>query len=522
MIAETIEAYPDREAIEWGLRYVPGGRVEQVSAMPWATLYVLRNDQEAAYLKILPAQAATAVAAAAAIAGLFPDQVPEVMALAPDRGWLLARDHAGRTLDYDDDDEDEDLITLVGTYGRMQAATRDAGILRTLRSIETATLLDRLLAFLSPTAKSSSARDLDEVQGPVSADYFLGRELAAQYHRLLSRRSALLASFIEGVTALPTTLNHGDLRPPNAAITAAGDCVIFDWDDAIAGPAGLSLHGLFSGCTTPAILLSDSAVARAAAASGEGRRLHAYIDTLVAAGYAGRATLERHLPAAICCGMIQFILDFGRFAGEVGRSDVRHTMRRRLSSLLDLCDWLASRDRSVALELAEDYVAQGQGHRGQRLLQDQVARFPDDIAALARFSAICIECDDLDLAAEGYGEALERAPDGPELLAGLARVRMRQLQLDESEDRLLRALESRAACRRCTSPLKRPPPAPLQPRRSPWVRSCSTPMASSRSTTPSPSTWCIDSRPSSWRATSPTAMTPSTLTRFAWETSASC
>lgn len=439
MIEATVESDIDREAIEWALAHLPGGRAEPVSTMPWARLYVLRNELQSLYLKILPQQTSTSVKGSAAIAGRFPAQLPEVVALEPARGWLLSRDHAGRTLGYDS--ENDDLIALVGTYARLQAAAaRDSGLLQSLRAIDTATLLPRLLAFLEPAAETGAASDLDESRGAVVAEYFLGRKAAGRYHRLLSRRLPLLAAHLEGVEALPPTLNHGDLRPPNAAITANGDCVLFDWDDALTGPAGLSLHGLFSGCTRPAILLSGSAVAQAAASTPAGQRIRAYVDALAEAGYAGRSMLERHLPAAICCGMIQFILDFGRFSGETGRRDVGGTMRSRLSDLLDLCDWLGSRDRVTAMELVEDYVAHGDGHRGQRMLQDLVARFPEDHGALARFAWVCADSGDLDLAAEGFGEALEKSPDDPNLLAGMARVHLRRLELEESENRLVRAL----------------------------------------------------------------------------------
>ena len=430
------DSIPETAAIAWALGQLPSARVQAVSAMPWAKLFALEHDGGNAYLKLVPPREAASLERAAAIAQRFGQQVPPVLALDAARGWLLSRDHGARPLDYDSDDED--ILALTRAYARLQAdAAGDSDLLASLPQFDRASLLDRLMAFLAP---ASTTHDLDEVVGPIRAEYFLGVEAAERYHRLLRRRLPLLAAHIAAAPALPQTLEHGDMRPPNAAIDAAGKCVIIDWDDAIAGPAGLSMHGLFSGCTLPTLLLSGSEIARAASQTSDGQRIHTYVDTLAEAGYADSATLEKALPAWICCGMIQFILNFARFPGDEGRLDVRQTMSNRLSDLLDLCDWLASRDRTVALELAEDYVVQGEGRRGQRLLQDQVARNPDDVTALARFASICCERNDLDLAAEAWTEALQRAPDDASLHAGLARVHMRKLDFDESERSLTKAL----------------------------------------------------------------------------------
>ena len=257
-------AYSD--AIEWALALVSAEQVERISEMPWATLYRVQGARGAAYLKIVPPAQAGLLATAAAIATAFPSQVPAVIGLNAERGWLLSRDHAARTLDYEA--EDEDLLAVVTTYARLQArAATDPGLLGQLPVIDTAALLPCLLAFLEPTAAGTpSDTNLDERLGPVRADYFLGAESAARYQRLLRRRLPLIDSHIARARDLPPTLNHGDLRPPNAAIDEAGGCTLIDWDDAVVGPAGLSLHGLFSGCTLPTILLSDSPVARAAAA----------------------------------------------------------------------------------------------------------------------------------------------------------------------------------------------------------------------------------------------------------------
>jgi tetratricopeptide (TPR) repeat protein len=348
---------------------------------------------------------------------------------------LLSQPHGGTTLDYDA--TDEQLMALITTDARLQAqAARLPDLLAGLPASTLATLPARLLAFLAADSDAAQAdHNLDDIDppGPVQAAYFLGGQAAARYARLLATRMPLIAAHIAAAAELPPTLSHGDLRPLNAAVLPGGQIKLIDWGDATVAPAGWSLHGLFHGCTLASVLMSpNSAVAQRLAERPDAQRLAAYVKTLADAGYADRATLQRAVPAAMCAGMMEFMLTFARFPGQANRRDVGATLTARLSDLLDLADWLASKDPERARAFAQDYAAQGEARRGRRLLQDQVAKNPDDVAALSRFAQASLLAGDFEVAGEAFEEALPRAVGRADLHAGLADARTAQLRLDDA------------------------------------------------------------------------------------------
>ena len=81
----------------------------------------------------------------------------------------------------------------------------------------------------------------------------LGDSQASRYHELFTARRTLLEKSIRRAGVLPLTVNHCDLRPQNTAFSKDGTCLIFDWDEVVAGPAGLSLHNSFGGCCVPSL-----------------------------------------------------------------------------------------------------------------------------------------------------------------------------------------------------------------------------------------------------------------------------
>ncbi len=425
----------DSDALEWARGAFPYDKVELVTAAAWATTYRLVKGKKSAYLKVLPARNAGVAARTQSLAQRFKSHLPRVMACEAGSGWLLSADHGGYTLDYDS--ADADLRLMIESYARLQAkAAHDSSLLAAVPKIDITSLPQRLLDFLAPSPGKPAA------QGPVQADYFLGADGAAHALRLLQGCKPLLDDYLRAAAELPPTLNHGDLRPPNAAIISDGACVLMDWDDVIAGPAGLSLHGMFDGCVRPIILLSGSAAARAAGRTPAGLSIKAYVNTLVANGYASRATLQRALPASICAGMIQFILNFGTFPGEGNREAVQSTVQDRISDLLDLCDLLATRAPGQALTRAAVYEAGGDWRRALALLQDQVARNPRDVPLLLRMAEAARQEVESELAEQLLREAVRVSPRNvaARSLALLAQLLLERLDLVQAGRVFKRAL----------------------------------------------------------------------------------
>jgi tetratricopeptide (TPR) repeat protein len=425
----------DGPALAWAHGAFSFNTAEPVTDEPWARTYRLNGHAATAYLKILPPVQAHVLKPIAALTHHFEGQLPRLIAVDAARGWALSAEHGARGLTYDSDEAD--LLNLARSYGRLQAQiARTPALFDGLPHADIGSLLAQLWAFLASPAGANEGSG-----GPVGAAYFLGDEAAARYHRLLLRRSALLERHLAAAAGLPPTINHGDLRPPNAAVAQDGHCTILDWDDAIVGPAGMSLHGLFSGCSLLAILLSGSAAAQAAAATPNGVRIAAYIDALVEGGYADAAALRRCLPATACAGEIQFLLNFAKFPGENGRGGVRGTMKSRFSDLLNLCDLLAARDEHTNLEYAQDYADRGEYQRAQQLLQNHLARHPDDADAWARLGIMMRRLGKLQDAEEALRDAIERSPHTAAWQAELGGVLMERLDIDESKRRLQLAIE---------------------------------------------------------------------------------
>jgi Ser/Thr protein kinase RdoA (MazF antagonist) len=415
-------AATDRRAVEWAVERLDADEVETVTESGWASTYRLTGSDGTGYLKVVPPVQRASIRHMLAVAEAFPAHVPTVIAARADEGWLLTADHGGEPPDFDE--SDDDLLAVLRRYATIEAQSAGSPrLLAALERIDTTLVLDELLDFLSP----ASARPDTDAAGAgarVQADYFIGAADARRYASLLQARAGLLRAHLAGCADLPPTLSHGDLHRWNVAIRPDGDVVLFDWDEAAVGPAGLSLHGLFMGCASATLVLDRIARAQAPADSPDARALMAYVETLAEHGYATTERLLALLPGALCAGQIRFISRFGRYPGENDRADAGDTLRAKLSDLLDLCDWLASRDDRTAIASADDYEQRQEWPRAYRLVQDRLARAPEDLVLLNRFAALAYRLGDAATANEAYQASIDIDPDQPDALTGLARARL--------------------------------------------------------------------------------------------------
>lgn len=182
----------------------------------------------------------------AAVAAIAPSLVPDVLAVEPDRGWLLM----GPLPECEDDPPDAVLRTVAAGLARAQFASLDA----------------RAALLAAGCPDRSSERTWVQFRAIVET----ARETAglddAAYAELVRALPRIERSFAEFAGAgLPQTLVHGDLHPGNIAwaepssaeppSAEPGRPTIFDWSDtALADPfldaAHLSRHAL--GGTGPA------------------------------------------------------------------------------------------------------------------------------------------------------------------------------------------------------------------------------------------------------------------------------
>jgi tetratricopeptide (TPR) repeat protein len=414
----------DTDAIAWARAQFPANAVEIVSQNNWAMTVCLHADATAAYLKILPPSQYDQIRRYAGLAERFPETAPRLLASAPERGWLLLADHGGELLD----GEPSDLVAVAATLASVQQrAAADSPFLATLQAVDLAGALPQLLDFLDRPAEQTGAA------------HFLGPDAARRYMRLLGIHTDLIAKLVARADRLPMTLLHGDLHHGNAARHPDGHLVLFDWDEMAAGPAGLCLHGLLSGCAMGVALLHRMATGALAPPNEVGAVLTAYVETLAVSGYATRAELLDALPGALCAGQMRFIASFGRYPGDNELPAAADTLTARLEDLLDLCDWLASKqDQRVELTV-KTYEAQQEWSRALRLTQDLLAHAPTDTALLRRYARLCERLGQRASAEEAWQELLRFVAQDQEALTHAAQLHLDRLDLGGCEQHLAQA-----------------------------------------------------------------------------------
>jgi ectoine hydroxylase-related dioxygenase (phytanoyl-CoA dioxygenase family) len=411
------------EISDWLSRHIQVDEVRLVSDHPWAKTYRVRSGSDVYYLKSLPAGQRAALEAMPVLAAHFSTHVPEVVAYDAAVGLLLLRDHEGTAAS----NEEPTRVSLLRMYASMQASARHIPeLLRQLPAANLTDVCERFQEFLNPDFVGSER---------VGAVHFLDRERAHHYCDRISLRAPLLRQLILQAIHLPQTINHGDLRLQNVATRSDGSLVIFDWDEATAGPAGMSLHNFFSGCSVPARLLGCK---NEPSPVSERQRdlLKQYIDTLIEFGYSSRDSLEQALPGSICAGVMEYLLSYGKFpmADAGDREQVAKIMVRRLDDLLTLCDELALASRETVVRCLDDYEEADCPERARYLLDRFLSTSSPDAELQLRLGQVLNYLGDSDAALRTCQQALEADPQHAELRCLFGRLLVERLQLDEAVD----------------------------------------------------------------------------------------
>jgi ectoine hydroxylase-related dioxygenase (phytanoyl-CoA dioxygenase family) len=402
---------------------------------PWARTYKITNRQTTRFLKLLPSVQRGALAAMPKLWELFPNTVPRVLMVDAANGLILMEDHGGEG--HQGKGSVEVQQRTLATYAKIQATVaKQTDLVEMLPAIQLNEQVPALLAFLNPNPSEAS------VHTPAHAKDFFDVEKCQYYYELFAARAEKLSQLIDAAKCLPPSINHCDLRPSNVATRKNGDLVIYDWDEAVAGPAGLSLHNSFSGCSVPCeILLSPDKALLSEFATAR-MMLETYMRTLVAEGYCDRETLIRGLPGAICAGVIQFVTSFARFAppDDQYREDIRYNLRKRLNDLLELADLLQSDSRETALQLVEDYEKRERPEHACRVLRCHVERDPGDMEAIAQLTTLLDKADD-DEVAPTFKRLLTLHPESAGLHRFYGMWLLEDLNLEAARDHLRLAIQ---------------------------------------------------------------------------------
>lgn len=206
---------------------VPVGRPEQRKHWSLSAVLRQRTDAGEVYFKAVTAHFIAEPRITAAVAELFPDLTPQVLALEPKRGWLLLEPFRGAEL------SEGPLETQGETLRRFGALQLGSAMHRE--------------RFLGAGCADRGLHKLKEaVPGLLRESLELERLSPDERGRLLALEPFLLEK-VDALAAcgLPETLLHGDLHFGNVA-AEEGDITIFDWTDACWGhpffDAALQFH----------------------------------------------------------------------------------------------------------------------------------------------------------------------------------------------------------------------------------------------------------------------------------------
>lgn len=407
---------------------------------PWARTYRLNTCDGQRFLKDLPPIQASALAAMPLLSEQFPNVVPQTAAVEPARGLLLLEDHGGT--DMGRRPSTEQKLQILQTYAGIQVEAKSSDeLIAVLPRVELNKLVPQLLTFLDPNGKGPA--DF----GPALAKHFFDSDRCQYYHQLFESRADRLSALIAASDRLPVTVNHCDLRAGNIAVREDGELVIYDWDEAVAGPAGMSLHNFFSGCAIPSeMLLHPSTVGRNVR-SQDRKLLGGYLRTLASQGYAEPEALNAGIPGAICAGVIQYLLSYARFLPVVEsyREDIADILRRRLNDLLSLGDLLHTESSRETVDLCEDYWNRDRGDRACDLMAMYTRTRPFDLDMHLRYAEDLQRADEIEETDMVYQDLVKQFPEEPRVARDYGKFLLEELRLEAAQEQFLVALELGAA-----------------------------------------------------------------------------
>lgn len=396
-----------------------------VADHPWAQTYRVATADQTYYLKVLPESQREGVLAAAELGKRFVGTVPQTVAMDADRGFVLLLDHGAH--DIGSRASQSERVGVLRTYATLQAqCARDAHLASMLPQIDLPGLTAQFCHWFEDDRDGSDW---------VGAAHFLGAERAAFYSQRLVACAELLEEAVLKSTQLPATANHCDLRMQNTAVSEDGAFVLFDWDEVVAGPPGMSLHNFFSGCSTVVRLLDS----REENADNERLQLlEAYVETLVDTGYANREQIQASLPGAVCAGVMRYLMSYGKFpvADEDEREQVASILVRRLDDLLAFCDLRSLSQRPAVVRLVDDCEEANLPERARELLSSYLHRSPNDTEMQVRLGFVHRYLGDGEAAERLCRRSLEQSPTHAELRHLLGSVLLDRLVLDDAVEQM--------------------------------------------------------------------------------------
>jgi hypothetical protein len=211
------------------------GTIKQSHIYPWSTVMSVPTNKGTLFFKASEQDVAPEAALTQALAGWYPDHIPELVAVEPGRGWMLMRD-AGEPLrasirPTQDLSPWEPVISL---YSEVQV-----GLVEHVPELLAMGVpdwrLETLPARYVQLLEDTGSLELAMSGGLTSKEFRRLQDLAPRFTQIC----ADLASF-----GIPETLNHGDFHDGNVLLRN-GRITLFDWGDGNLTHPFMSLRTFF-------------------------------------------------------------------------------------------------------------------------------------------------------------------------------------------------------------------------------------------------------------------------------------
>lgn len=211
------------------------GEIEQPHVYHWSTVMKVPSDQGMIFFKATAGETVYEIALTEKLAVWFPEDMPELIAVDPARGWMLMRDGGEQLRASIRPTKDvRPWEPVIGRYAELQI-----GLAKHVDEILALGIPDHRLAKL-PALYSQLLTDEESLM--------IGQEkglTADEFQRLQNLRSrfesicADLAAF-----GIPESLDHGDFHDGNVLLKD-GRITFFDWGDADVAHPFVSLRTFF-------------------------------------------------------------------------------------------------------------------------------------------------------------------------------------------------------------------------------------------------------------------------------------
>jgi len=211
------------------------GEIEQPHVYPWSTVLRVPTNAGTLFFKATATETVYEATLTQALAGWYPDTMPELLAVDTARGWMLMRDGGEQLRASIRPTQDITPWTpVISLFSEMQIGSVEHVSELLALGIPDWRLMHLPKLFSQLLTDTDSLR-LDQPDGLTSDDFRRVQELAPRFAQICDELAAY---------GIPETINHGDFHDGNVLVKN-GRVTLFDWGDGCVSHPFVSLRTFF-------------------------------------------------------------------------------------------------------------------------------------------------------------------------------------------------------------------------------------------------------------------------------------